>query len=161
MPPKNISSYSDRAIALIVLSKMLYGMTAASSGSEELRAEHRRLLNESLVSLSPDPEFDLSSIPWDNLLDSIVRCHPYICVQADTGLFTLRELRYMAAIICGLSGKEFGIITGYRSHYNLSWSIRQKLNQPAGSYNLRTLLHDLYEKTSDMKLSIALHRNQI
>lgn len=51
--------------------------------------------------------------------------------------------RYMSALICGLSGKEYELITGFRSHYNLSWSIRHKLGIPSKSTNLRNYLQKL------------------
>ncbi|MDE6416154.1 MAG: hypothetical protein K2K68_03910 [Duncaniella sp.] len=143
MPPKNISSYSERAVALIVLSKLLYGMASMSGDSAELRTVHHKLLIESVSTLKPDSALELSSIPWDRLFDSIVESIPYTITQRKSGWFTVNELRYMAAMLCGLSGKEFGLITGYRSHYNLSWNIRQKLNLTSSDTNLRQLLRKL------------------
>ena len=64
----------------------------------------------------------------------------------ESGKFTDNELQYMCALMCGLSGKEYELITGLRSQYNLSWSIRQKLGIPPKSTNLRNYLQSLPEK---------------
>ncbi len=66
----------------------------------------------------------------------------------ESGQFPQKELRYMCDLICGHSGKEYGLITGFKSQYNLSWSIRQKLGIPAKSTNLRNFLQNLPEKAA-------------
>lgn len=147
MPRRSITSLSQRCIALTGLSKLLYAIVDISSYYDEIKSFHHKLLDESLKSENPcsseTQPFSLKEIPWDRLLDSIIASNPVIRFYAETGNFTGQELRYMSAMICGLSGKEYGIITGFTSHYNLSWSIRQKVGMSPKTTNLRNFLQDL------------------
>ena len=85
-------------------------------------------------------------IPWENILDSITADSLAMRKFVESGKFTDKELQYMCALMCGLSGKEYELITGLRSQYNLSWSIRQKLGIPPKSTNLRNFLQNLSER---------------
>lgn len=147
MPRRSITSLSQRGIALTVLSKLLYAIVDTSSYCDEIKSFHHKILDGSLKSEklcnSEIRPFSLKEIPWDRLLDSITAGNPVIRSYAKTGNFTRHELRYMSAMICGLSGKEYGIITGFTSHYNLSWSIRQKVGMSPNTTNLRNFLQDL------------------
>ena len=147
MPRRSITSLSQRSIALTVLSKLLYAIADTSSYCDEIKSFHHKLLDESLQSEKPcssaTQQFSLKEIQWDRLLDSITASNPVIRSYAETGNFTGHELRYMSAMICGLSGKEYGIITGFTSHYNLSWSIRQKVGMSPKTTNLRNFLQEL------------------
>ncbi len=108
-----------RNIALTILSKQLYAIVDHSSYYGEIISFHHKLLDKSLKSEkqrnSETKQFSLKEIPWDRLLDSITASNPVIRSYAETGNFTGHELRYMSAMICGLSGKEHGIITGFTS----------------------------------------------
>lgn len=147
MPRRSIALLSQRGIALTVLSKLLYAIADTSSYCDEIKAFHHKILCESLQSEKPCSSetlpFSLKEIPWNKFLDSITASNTVIRSYAETGNFTMHELRYMSAMKCGLSGKEYGIITGFTSHYNLSWSIRQKIGMSPKTTNLRNFLQDL------------------
>lgn len=160
MPRKSITSLSQRGIALTVLSKLLYAIADTSSYCDEIKSFHHKLLDESLKSERPcssdEQPFSLKDIPWDRLLDSISASNPVVRSYAENGNFTEHELRYMSAMICGLSCKEYGIITGFTSHYNLSWSIRQKVGMSPKTTNLRNFLQDLVANVKyESQLSVA------
>lgn len=160
MPRKSISSLSPRGVALVVLSKFLYAISGNSSYANEIKVIHQKLLNkcqnESGISTNEDyrDTFSVKEIPWDNLLDLISQNHPFIKAYVQSGNFTTQEIRYMCAMMCGLSGKEYEKITGKRSHYNISWSIRHKLGIPFKETNLRLFIRILAESAADESLSV-------
>lgn len=148
MPRKDISLLSERELALIVLSKLLYHIATKYPGMDSIVTHHRILLYDFLNQevRKPNmatPEFSIYDIPWNNILDEIASKNTFIIEQTRTHLFTTHEIRYMCAMLCGLSGKEYGLITGFKSHYNLSWSIRHKLGLPSKTTNLRISLQKL------------------
>jgi len=153
MPRKNISSLSQKELALSVLSKLLYSIANRIPGVENIISSHQKILKEYLCQGSihieqPDSytdSFSIQDIPWDNILDSISSHNSFLDSQIRTKRFSIHEIRYMCAMMCGLSGKEYGLITGFKSHYNLSWSIRQKFRLPPKATNLRIFLHKLSE----------------
>ncbi|MCM1140523.1 MAG: hypothetical protein NC453_18290 [Muribaculum sp.] len=146
MPKKNISTLSPVAIGLTVLSKLLYAVMEESEASNIIKEYHRQILKETTegydfyASCSSENSFSLDDIPWVQLLDKIIGHKAGLKEICATHSFTQQELRYMAAMACGLTGKEFGLITGFKSHYNLSWAIRHKLGLPERTSNLRLLL---------------------
>lgn len=149
MPRKSISSFSKRAIALTVLSRLLYAISDRSFGFDEIRNIHQQILKQSLTEnelASASDDFAIADIPWNRLLDSVAGNNACLRDLIRSGDFSVHEIRYMCAMMCGLTGKEYGLITGFRSHYNLSWSIRQKLALPSGATNLRNYLQKLSEK---------------
>lgn len=93
------------------------------------------------------PVFSLYDIPWESFLDDVTSNSPFLNKQAHIHHFSTQEIRYMRAMLCGSSGKEYGLITGFKSHYNLSWSIRNKFGLPHKSTNLRIFLQKLSETT--------------
>lgn len=150
MSRQSISSLSKRGLALKVLSKLLYAVADSSTASEELEYLHQEILNESLrrnetANDSENDSFNIGEIPWGRLLDSIACSHPFLRSRLQPNLFSPQEIRYMCAMICGLSGKEYGLITGLKSQYNLSWSIRHKIGMPAKTTNLRNFLQKISE----------------
>ncbi|MBD5279728.1 MAG: hypothetical protein HDS35_04215 [Bacteroides sp.] len=153
MSRKSITTLSKQGIALTIISKLLYGVGDKSPHAEELSTLYQSLLRLSGLSDetcdasvdSSDP-FSLSEIPWENILDSITADSLAMRKFVESGKFTDKELQYMCALMCGLSGKEYELITGLRSQYNLSWSIRQKLGIPPKSTNLRNFLQNLSER---------------
>ncbi|MDE6445096.1 MAG: hypothetical protein K2K64_11875 [Muribaculaceae bacterium] len=159
MPNKNVLSLSKRGLALKVLSKLLYAIADNGRTHEELLHIHERLLNESLKvkELASDfgnDMFRMEEIPWERLLDTISKTNHTLKVLTNLNRFSIHEIRYMCALICGLSGKEYEHITGFKSHYNLSWSIRRKLGMPSKTTNLRNYLqklsdYGLYESQKD------------
>ncbi len=152
MSHRSITSLTTREVALIILSKLLYAISK-DSGAVDIISFHKRILNDYLESnqiLLKEHEFEyfsLQSIPWVNILDSIANNNPFIKAHIQSKKFSELEIRYMCAMLCGLSGREYGMITGYRSHYNLSWSIRQKFGLPPRETNLRLFLQKLSERT--------------
>lgn len=146
MPKKKISTLSPIAIGLTVLSKLLYALTEDSATSDIIKEYHRRILKETTVNYDSsascplDNSFSLNDIPWMQLLDQIVGHVAGLKEICATNNFTQQELRYVAAMACGLTGKEYGLITGFKSHYNLSWTIRRKLGLPERTSNLRLFL---------------------
>lgn len=147
MPKKNISTLPPRAIALTVLSKLLYALADESGASEEVKVYHKKMLVDIIAEYDlygrsdEDNSFSITDIPWLQILDQIAN-HPILLKGISASHdFTQQEVRYLAAMACGLTGKEYGLITGFKSHYNLSWSIRQKLGLPEKTSNLRLLLH--------------------
>ena len=153
MSRKSITTLSKRGIALTIISKLLYGVGDKSTHTEELTTLYQSLLqlsglNDEACDASVDSSdpFSLSEIPWENILNSITADSRAMRKFVESGEFTDKELQYMCALMCGLSGKEYELITGLRSQYNLSWSIRQKLGVPPKSTNLRNFLQNLPEK---------------
>lgn len=149
MPRKNISLLSERELALIVLSKLLYHMATRFPGMEEIITYHRNILldyqNKEIDSLNiPNtPPFFIHEIPWERMLDTIASQNTFLNKLTHEYRFSIHEIRYMCAMLCGLSGKEYGLVTGFKSHYNLSWSIRHKLGLPSKTTNLRIALQKL------------------
>lgn len=158
MPRINISSLPSRAIALTVLSKLLYALADKSGASDEVTTYHKRILADTIADddlherNQISDSFSISDIPWLELLDQIA-CHiVWLQEISTTNKFTPQEIRYMTAMMCGLTGKEYGLITGFKSHYNISWSIRHKLGLPEKTSNLRLVLQSqsvntIYEST--------------
>lgn len=147
MPKKNISTLAPRAIALTVLSKLLYALADESGASEEVKVYHKKMLVDTIAEYDlygrsdEGNSFSITDIPWLQILDQIAN-HPVLLKGINASHdFTPQEVRYLAAMACGLTGKEYGLITGFKSHYNLSWSIRQKLGLPERTSNLRLLLN--------------------
>lgn len=148
MPYQNVLSLSKRGLALKVLSKLLYAIADNNKANEELKILHQKVLNEflnlnELASNSEDDTFRIEEIPWERLLDEITNTNSILKVLINLNQFSTHEIRYMCALICGLSGKEYELITGFRSHYNLSWSIRHKLGMPSKTTDLRNYLQKL------------------
>lgn len=152
MSHKSISNLTSREAALIILSKLLYA-TSKDYGVADIICFHKKTLNSCLGLSQRMPEgqeidnFSLLSIPWTDLLSSIANRTPFLKAHIQSKQFSEREILYMCAMLCGLSGIEYRMITGYRSHYNLSWLIRQKLGLPPKSTNLRIFLQKLSAST--------------
>ncbi len=114
MPRKSISSLSPRGLAMVVLSKLLYVISGSSPHANEIKVIHQKVLNELQAErgeISYDTntdKFSIKDIPWNHLLDLISQNHPLIISYVKTGNFTNQEIRYMCAMMCGLSGKEYG-----------------------------------------------------
>lgn len=156
MPRKNISLLSERELAIIVLSKLLYHIAhQSSSRMEEIISHHRNLLHSYLNTevdtsdISNIPPFSIREIPWESILDVIAAQSAFLNRQKQEHQLSTQEIRYMCAMLCGLSGKEYGLITGFKSHYNLSWSIRHKLGLPSKTTNLRISLQKLSASNPD------------
>lgn len=151
MPRKDISLLSPRELALTILSKLLYHIATRFSGMEGIVSHHRNILQDYLnqdinqAKISNIPEFSISDIPWNDIFDTIASKNTFLKEQIHNHRFSTHEIRYMSAMLCGLSGKEYGLITGFKSHYNLSWSIRNKFGLPSKSTNLRIFLQKLSE----------------
>lgn len=148
MSYQNALSLSKRGLTLKVLSKLLYAITDNNDTAEELKLLHQKVLNEvlnlnELTSDSKNDTFRIEEIPWEKLLDAITNTNSTLTVLINLNQFSTHEIRYMCALICGLSGKEYELITGFKSHYNLSWSIRHKLGMPSKTTNLRNYLQKL------------------
>lgn len=157
MPSQNVLSLSKRELALKVLSKLLYAIADNKGDYEELKILHQKILNESISlnessSHSENDTFRIEEIPWERLLNAITNTNPTLKVFINLNKFSAHEIRYMCALICGLSGKEYELITGFKSQYNLSWSIRHKLGIPSKTTNLRNYL----KKLSDCGLHESL-----
>ncbi len=161
MQRKDISSLSQRELALSVLSKLLYAIADRIPGVESIITSHQKILKEYLcqntnpIDRQDSDPFSIQDIPWDNILDSISSHNSFLDSQIRTQRFSTHEIRYMCAMMCGLSGKEYGLITGFKSHYNLSWSIRQKFKLPPKATNLRIFLHKLSENGSYESLPVG------
>lgn len=126
----------------------MYAIADNNGANEELKRLHQNILNESLnrnelASDSGNDTFRIAEIPWERLLDAITHTIPSLKVFINLNQFSAHEIRYMCALICGLSGKEYELITGFKSQYNLSWSIRHKLGMPSKTTNLRNYLQKL------------------
>ena len=112
MPRQNVLSLSKRGLTLKVLSKLLYAIADNTPANEEIKALHQKVLNESLTinelaSDSKNDTFLIEEIPWENLLDAIANTNPTLTVFINLNRFSAHEIRYMCALICGLSGKEY------------------------------------------------------
>lgn len=153
MPRQSALSLSKRGLALKVLSKLLYAIADNTTANEELKFLHQKILNESLTlnelaSDSENEQFRIEEIPWERLLDTIANTNPTLKVFINLKRFSEHEIQYMCAMTCGLSGKEYELITGFKSQYNLSWSIRHKLGMPSKTTNLRNYLQKLSDCSS-------------
>lgn len=152
MSHKSISDLTSREAALVILSKLLYA-TSKKSGVADIIDLHKKILNSCLGCIQRKPEeqeiedFSILSIPWTDILSSIANNTPFIKRLIQSNQFSEREILYMCAMLCGLSGIEYRMITGHRSHYNLSWLIRQKFGLPPKSTNLRIFLQKLSESS--------------
>lgn len=146
MPKKNISTLPPRAIALTVLSKLLYALANESGASEEVKVYHKKMLVDTIAEYDlygrsdEGNSFSITDIPWLQILDQIANHFVLLQEISASHDFTQQQVRYMAAMTCGLTGKEYGFITGFKSHYNISWVIRHKLGLPERTSNLRLLL---------------------
>jgi len=155
MLSRGVTLLTKREVALTVLSKLLYAMTADMKGSEEIKASHQTILkeyvekNHGAKSKRKENKFSFQYIPWNNILDSIASGNPFLRRYIESDRFSKTEIRYMCAMLCGLSGKEYGLITESRSHYNISWSIRQKFGLPPKTTNLRIFLQNLSGQEKD------------
>lgn len=150
MPHQNVLSLSKRGLALKVLSKLLYAIADNNGANEELKFLHQKILNESLNpnKLTSKPEndtFQIEEIPWGRFLDAITNTNSTLTEFLNQKRFSVQEIRYMCALMYGLSGKEYELITGFKSQYNLSWSIRHKLGMPSKTTNLRNYLQVLLD----------------
>ncbi len=149
MPRKDISLSSDRELALTVLSKLLYNIATRFPDMEEIITYHRNILidyqNKEIAKLdiSVIPPFFIHEIPWERMLDTMALQNIFLKKLTRQYQFSIHEIRYMCAMLCGLSSTEYGLITGFKSHYNLSWSIRHKLGLPTKTTNLRIALQKL------------------
>ena len=156
MPRKDISLLSERELALTVLSKLLYHLATRFPDMEEIISHHRNLLldyqnKETAIDasgISDIPHPHIHEIPWGRMLDAIASQTPFLKKITQEYQFSIHEIRYMCAMLCGLSGKEYGLITGLKSHYNLSWVIRHKLGLPSKTTNLRIALQKLSDGNS-------------
>ena len=158
MPRKSVLQISKKGLALKVLSKLLYAIIGMDTDNEELIDLHKRLLNE-FISIretdAGDVHFDMAEIPWERLLNKAAAAIPTLKILiSPEQRFSAHELQYICAMLCGLTGKEYEIITGFKSQYNLSWSIRHKLGIPSKTTNLRNYLQELqyygsYESPSE------------
>lgn len=160
MTRQSVSILSKRGLTLKVLSKLLYAITDNSINSEELKDIHQKVLNASLIqnevrSDSKNDSFNIAEIPWERILDAIANNNPLLRKFIESKTFSVQELRYMCAMVCGLSGKEYELITGFKSQYNLSWSIRQKIGMQPKTTNLRKFL----QKLSDSSIYESLNNN--
>lgn len=154
MPRQDISLLSSRELALTVLSKLLYHIVTKSVDMEEIVLHHKNILQYYIdqginhIHSSNITEFSIHDIPWGDILDALASKNTFLRKQIHTHQFSTHEIRYMCALLCGLSGKEYGLITGFKSHYNLSWSIRNKFGIPPKSTNLRIFLQKLSDSPS-------------
>lgn len=159
MPKKNISTLPPRAVALTVLSKLLYALADESGASEGVKVYHKKMLVATIAEYDlygrrdEGIPFSFTDIPWLQILDQIANHFVLLREISASHDFTRQEVRYLAAMTCGLTGKEYGLITGFKSHYNLSWSIRHKLGLPQRSSNLRLFLQDTLTSTPDESLA--------
>ena len=158
MTRQSVSILSKRGLTLKVLSKLLYAITDNSINSEELKDIHQKVLNASLmqnevVSDSKKDPFNIADIPWERILDAIANNNPFLRKFIEANTFSAQELRYMCAMFCGLSGKEYELITRFKSQYNLSWSIRQKIGMRPKTTNLRKFLQKLSEDSTSESLN--------
>lgn len=153
MPRINISSLPPQTIALTVLSKLLYALADKSGASDEVTTYHKRILANTIIDEDLQERnqicdsFSINDIPWLKLLDKIASHIVRLQEISTTNKFTPQEIRYMTAMMCGLTGKEYGLITGFKSHYNISWSIRHKLGLPEKTSNLRLVLQSQFVNT--------------
>lgn len=139
---------SKRGLALKVLSKLLYAVADNTTVNEELTVLHQKILNEYMtpyeLAIGSETEpFTMEEIPWDRLLDTIANTNSKLRPFRNSNRFTVHELRYICAMICGLTGREYQLVSGFKSQYNLSWSIRQKLGMLPKTTNLRNYLQNL------------------
>lgn len=159
MPRQSVLLLSKRGLTLKVLSKLLYAIADNTTANEELKFFHQKVLNESLtinelISDSGNDTFPIEDIPWERLLDTIVNTNQFLTAFKSTNRFSANEIRYMCAMMCGLSGIEYELITGFKSQYNLSWSIRHKLVIPSKTTNLRKYIQKLSDSSLHESLGI-------
>lgn len=148
MPRKSVSLLSKRGLALKVLSKLLYAVADNTTANEELKVLHQKILDEymtphELAIGSETEQFAMEEIPWDKLLDTIANTNSKLRPFRNSNRFTVHEPRYICAMICGLTGREYQLVSGFKSQYNLSWSIRQKLGMLPKTTNLQNYLLNL------------------
>ena len=149
MARRKISSFSKRGIALTVLSKLLYAVAGRTMNIEEIKTLHHNLLAEVLIAHESARDTDnndpvpIENIPWSMLLDTIAYGNASMIKYKESGKFTVHELRYMCAMMCGVTGEEYKLISGFKSQYNLSWSIRYKLGMQPKTTNLGKFLQNL------------------
>lgn len=150
MPRKDILLLSGRDWTLAVLSKLLYHLATRFPDMEEIITHHRNiLLDYQNKEIEPSdipniPPSFIHEIPWRRMLDMIASENSFLNKLTRQYQFSMHEIRYMCAMLCGLSGKEYGLITGFKIHHNLSWAIRHKLGLPSKATNLRIALQKLY-----------------
>lgn len=140
---------STLGITINVLTKLLYAITDTFVDSQELKIQHQVILNEliEIVERGDKNCFDKNRIynfiPWDKILEQISNRFSVLNEFKTSGIFLQKEINYMCAQMCGITGKEFEIVTGLKSHYNMSWSIRRKIGMAKNSTNLGLFLKSL------------------
>lgn len=163
MPDKSTVSYSEEATIIKVLSKFLYDHIDDNPTSNDIKRYHHSFINKYmsnsvLMSDSGNNTITIESIPWASLLDRMAKEHPFLKVLTKKVQLSNNEILYICAMLYGISSKEYGMITGVKSHYNISWSIRLKLKIPPKSTNLRNYLKRLQEIGMDESLKVSVQK---
>ena len=138
-------------ISINVLTKLLNTITERSLELQELKIQYCKILNNLIGYVKTKDNNYLqndiiyNSIPWEKILEQSSKNFSLLNKFKSTGEFSQKEINYMCAMLCGITGKEFEIVTGLKSHYNISWTIRRKLGVKKNSTNIGTYLKSLYE----------------
>lgn len=148
MPRRKAELFSPLGITINVLTKLLYAVTDSLVDSQELKVQHRTILNDliDMVEIGNNNCIYKNNIfhfiPWEKILEEISNKFSLLNEFKTSGNFTQKEINYMCAMMCGVTGKEYELVTGLKSHYNLSWSIRRKLGMHKNSTNIGLYLKD-------------------
>lgn len=136
-------------ISINVLTKLLYAITEESIELQELMIQYCRILNKLTGYIKTKENYYLetdtiyNSIPWEKILEQSSKKFSLLNKFKSSGEFSQKEINYMCAMLCGITGKEFEIVTGLKSHYNISWTIRRKLGMHKNTTNLGLYLKSI------------------
>ena len=149
MPRRKAELLSTMGITINVLTKLLYSITDTFVDSQELKIQHQVILKELIEIVETEYKYCFvknkmcNSIPWERILEQISKRFSFLNEFKTSDNFTQKEINYMCALMCGVTGKEYEIVTGLKSQYNLSWSIRRKIGMSKNSTNLGLYLKSL------------------
>lgn len=149
MARKKADLFSPLGITIIVLTKLLYAITDTFVDLQDLKIQHQFILKDliEIVERGDKNCFDkrriFDSIPWEKIMEQISKKFLLLNEFKTSGNFTQKEINYMCAMMCGVTGKEYELVTGIKSHYNISWSIRRKIGMSKNSTNLGFYLKNL------------------
>ena len=149
MARKRANLFSPLSITITVLTKLLYAITDTFVDSQELKTHHQVILKKLIEIVETEDKNCFvknkicNSIPWERILEQISKRFSLLNEFKTSDNFTQKEINYMCAMMCGVTGKEYEIVTGLKSHYNLSWSIRRKIGMSKNSTNLGLYLKNI------------------
>lgn len=145
-------------LELKVLSKILRSSRTMDRSTLTLLGERHLMLEKTIIPFIPESTFNTPEVAQKlkqaestrkdfiiDVLEAFLSNNTKFVDSLKSFNLTSSELNYCCLLTLGLRGKEIGILTGNRNHYNKSSAIRQKLELSPADTNLGNHLRNLYE----------------